>query len=160
MGERTWLNGAMHAGFYLLLAASAARVVVRHEITDRYQLALAGAFLLAVLYGCGVALWDRLGSALHVWLGLVLTVYVGLVFLAPSFAWCAVPLYFLCLRLLPAKWSICIRPSINRAEKRCRCIVNRTAPAGWSWPRCRSTWLSRLPINGISPIRMFGNLNP
>lgn len=106
MGERTWLNGAMHAGFYLLLAASAARVVVRHEITDRYQLALAGAFLLAVLYGCGVALWDRLGSALHVWLGLVLTVYVGLVFLAPSFAWCAVPLYFLCLRLLPAKATV------------------------------------------------------
>ncbi|GAA2272110.1 sensor histidine kinase [Glycomyces scopariae] len=103
MGERSWLNGAMHAGFFLLLAASAARVAARHELTDRLTVAaLAVAAILAVLYGAGVVLWRRLGRALPVWLGLVLGVTVALVLLAPSFAWCAVPLYFLCLRLLPA----------------------------------------------------------
>ncbi|WP_335987853.1 sensor histidine kinase [Glycomyces sp. MUSA5-2] len=102
MGERSWLNGAMHAGFFLLLAASAARVVARHELTDRLTVAaLAVAALLALLYGAGVVLWRRLGPALPVWLGLVIGVAVALVLLAPSFAWCAVPLYFLCLRLLP-----------------------------------------------------------
>ncbi|WP_240037453.1 sensor histidine kinase [Glycomyces paridis] len=107
MGERSWLNGAMHAGFFLLLAASAARVVARHELTDRHTVAaLTVAAILAALYGAGVALWHRLGGARPVWLGLVLGVYVALVLLAPSFAWCAIPLYFLCLRLLPAAATV------------------------------------------------------
>ncbi|MEU6861144.1 sensor histidine kinase [Glycomyces sp. NPDC046736] len=107
MGERSWLNGAMHAGFFLLLAASAARVAARHELTDRLTVAaLTVAAILAALYAAGLALWRTLGTARPIWLGLVLGVYVALVLLAPSFAWCAVPLYFLCLRLLPAKATV------------------------------------------------------
>ncbi|WP_066942400.1 sensor histidine kinase [Microtetraspora fusca] len=103
MRERGWLNRAMHAGFYLLLAASALRLVSRHDMGPRTVASLAVAGLLALAYALGVALWSRLGRRRLVWLGGVAAVWLALVVLAPSFSWCAVPLLFLCLRSLNAR---------------------------------------------------------
>lgn len=100
MDERVWLNRAMHAGFFLLLAASASRLVARHALDAQTVFSLSVCGVLAVVYAVGVALWDSLGRALRWWLGAVLGCWLVLVVLAPSFAWCAVPLLFLCLRLL------------------------------------------------------------
>ncbi|WP_214413997.1 sensor histidine kinase [Sphaerisporangium fuscum] len=103
MRERIWLNGAMHAGFYLLLAASGLRLVSRHELGPRTVASLAVGGLLALTYTAGVAFWTRLGRRRVVWLGGVAAVWLALVVLAPSFSWCAVPLLFLCLRSLNAR---------------------------------------------------------
>ncbi|SEN77308.1 sensor histidine kinase [Nonomuraea pusilla] len=103
MRERVWLNWAMHAGFYLLLLASALRLVSRHDLVPRTVAALAVAGLLALAYAAGIALWSRLGLRRLVWLGGVSAVWLALVVLAPSFSWCAVPLLFVCLRLLNAR---------------------------------------------------------
>ncbi|TYB58390.1 sensor histidine kinase [Nonomuraea sp. PA05] len=103
MRERVWLNWAMHAGFYLLLAASAWRLVSRHGMVAQTVTALAVCAALALAYLAGMVLWSRLGRGRLVWLGCVAAVWLGLVVLAPSFSWCAVPLLFLCLRLLNAR---------------------------------------------------------
>ncbi|MEV1001471.1 sensor histidine kinase [Nonomuraea sp. NPDC050202] len=103
MRERVWLNWAMHAGFYLLLAASAWRLVSRHGMVAQTVTSLAVCAVLALAYLAGMVLWSRLGRGRLVWLGCVAAVWLGLVVLAPSFSWCAVPLLFLCLRLLDAR---------------------------------------------------------
>ncbi|WP_157254745.1 sensor histidine kinase [Nonomuraea typhae] len=105
--ERVWLNRAMHLGFFLLLAASAARLVVRHEMDLRTVVALADTALLALVYGGGVLVWDRLGRRGRLaWLAVVLGCWLVLVELAPSFAWCAIPLLYVCLRLLSLRMTL------------------------------------------------------
>ncbi|HZE41013.1 MAG TPA: sensor histidine kinase [Stackebrandtia sp.] len=106
MNERAWLNGAMHAGFLLLLTASASRLIARHGLTHVTIGSLAVCAVLAAIYGVGVAAWKPLGRARSVWLGIVLVLWLVLVLVSPSFSWCAVPLYFLCLRLLPMRVTI------------------------------------------------------
>ncbi|MEU0569772.1 sensor histidine kinase [Nonomuraea sp. NPDC005983] len=104
MRERIWLNWAMHVGFYLLIVASALRLVSRHGVNPRTVAALAVCGLLALAYAAGIAFWNHLGRRRGlVWLGAVAAVWLALVVLAPSFSWCAVPLLFLCLRLLNAR---------------------------------------------------------
>ncbi|MEV4374657.1 histidine kinase [Nonomuraea sp. NPDC049637] len=104
MRERTWLNWAMHVGFYLLLAASALRLVSRHGMSAQTVTSLAVCGLLALAYAAGIVWWNRLGrQGRLVWLGGVAAGWLALVVLAPSFSWCAVPLLFLCLRLLNAR---------------------------------------------------------
>lgn len=71
----------MHAGFYVLLTASAARYVAYHG-ADLLVLGLALA--LGVVYPAGVR-WTKA-------LPVVLAVWLVLVWLAPSFGWCAIPL--------------------------------------------------------------------
>ncbi|GAA2886439.1 sensor histidine kinase [Streptosporangium fragile] len=106
MRELVWLNRAMHLGFYVLLAASATRLVSRHGMDSRTVAALAVCGLLALVYAAGVVFWDGLGHRRPVWLGCVVAVWLFLVALAPSFSWCAVPLLFLCLRLLPPRGAV------------------------------------------------------
>ncbi|MFD0890320.1 histidine kinase, partial [Streptosporangium algeriense] len=103
MRERIWLNWAMHAGFYLLLTASALRLVSRHGMGAQTVASLVVGGLLALTYAAGVVLWNRLGRGRVVWLAGVAAVWLVLVVLAPSFSWCAVPLLFLCLRSLNAR---------------------------------------------------------
>ncbi|MEV8634473.1 sensor histidine kinase [Streptosporangium sp. NPDC051023] len=100
MRENVWLNRAMHLGFYLLLAASASRLLSQHGLNSRIVALLGLSGLLAVVYAVGTVFWDELGRGRVVWLGTVVAVWLVLVALAPSFSWCAVPLLFLCLRLL------------------------------------------------------------
>ncbi|MFC4336098.1 sensor histidine kinase [Salininema proteolyticum] len=101
------VDTAMTAGFYVLLAASAARLGFRHELDDRLtvvSLALAG--VLAVVYGIGIAFRTRLGGAAVSWLLAVLALYIVLALFAPAFAWCAIPLYFLCIQTFPRGLTI------------------------------------------------------
>ncbi|MFC4911508.1 sensor histidine kinase [Actinomadura gamaensis] len=98
---------AMHVAFFLLLAASASRFAARHGLAESAwpKLALCGA--LALLYVAGTVLWDRLGHrGLLAWLVVVMVVWLSLVLIAPSFAWCAPPLYFAALRLLTRRTAV------------------------------------------------------
>ncbi len=95
-----WLNAAMHAGFFLLLAASVARFVAAHGFSGATPLILALTSVLALVYVVGVLSWPVLGDGRPVWLGAVIVIWLALVVAAPSFAWCAVPLFFVCPQVL------------------------------------------------------------
>lgn len=99
-----WLHRAMHAGFYVLLTASAARYVAYHG-ADLVVLGLALA--LAVFYPASVR-WTRA-------LPVVLAVWLVLVWLAPSFGWCAIPLFFQCLRQLRPRVALPIAAVLTAA---------------------------------------------
>ncbi|MFF2779022.1 sensor histidine kinase [Streptomyces sp. NPDC058052] len=96
----------MHVAFFLLLGASLARFLLRHEWEDRspWIIALSGA--LAALYLLGPVLGTRATPRRIAWLCTVVAVWVVLVVLAPSFAWCAVPLFYTGLRTLPPKAAV------------------------------------------------------
>jgi signal transduction histidine kinase len=79
----------MHAGFYVLLTASAARYVAYHGAG---VVVLGLAVALGLVYPASVR-WPRV-------LPVGLAVWLVLVWLAPSFGWCAIPLFFQCLRQL------------------------------------------------------------
>ncbi|MEU3642725.1 sensor histidine kinase [Lentzea sp. NPDC034063] len=99
-----WLHRAMHAGFYVLLTASAARYVAYHG-ADLVVLGLALA--LALVYPASVR-WTRA-------LPVVLAVWLVLVWLAPSFGWCAIPLFFQCLRQLRPRVALPIAAVLTAA---------------------------------------------
>ncbi len=116
-----------HTAFFLLLGASVARFLLRHPGEPRTPWVIALSITLALLYVLGPALGGTpqppgtgtgTGTATAtatatrqppgrlIWLGLVVTTWVVLVVLAPSFAWCAVPLFFTALRTLPPRAAI------------------------------------------------------
>ncbi|MFJ9415567.1 sensor histidine kinase [Streptomyces sp. NPDC101227] len=98
----------MHTAFFLLLAASLARFLIRHPGEPRTPWIIALSIALALLYVLGPALGSRTDDERRptvrrlLWLGAVVAAWVVLVLLAPSFAWCAVPLFYTGLRTLPA----------------------------------------------------------
>ncbi|MGW5640965.1 histidine kinase, partial [Streptomyces sp. NPDC003832] len=104
------LAAVMHATFFVLLATAVIRYVQRHGGEPRAPWVLALAVVLAALYVAG-RFGDRTGAAdldpgrptrpRLLWLGTVVAVWVVLVALAPSFAWVAVPLFYVALRHLP-----------------------------------------------------------
>ncbi|MGW8764169.1 sensor histidine kinase [Streptomyces sp. NPDC055815] len=96
----------MHIAFFLLLGASLARFLLRHDWEPRspWIIALSGA--LASLYLLGPVLGTRATPRRTAWLGTVVAVWVVLVVLAPSFAWCAVPLFYTGLRTLPPRAAL------------------------------------------------------
>ncbi|MFC8795765.1 sensor histidine kinase [Streptomyces cinereoruber] len=162
--DARWLARIMHTAFFLLLGASLARFLLRHDWEARspWIVALTGA--LASLYLLGpvlgrvrkvppgrrrpartLAALSSVAMARHdsllrlaiartghlrpcpdgqttllseqapgtratprriAWLGTVVAVWVLLVVLAPSFAWCAVPLFYTGLRTLPARAAL------------------------------------------------------
>ncbi|MGW4271865.1 sensor histidine kinase [Streptomyces seoulensis] len=110
----------IHLAFFLLLGSALARYVQRHgdQPQEPAVLALAGA--LAVLYVVGrrtAAGTPRTAASTTaraagpgrpplpalLWLGAIVAVWAVLVALAPSFAWCAVPLFYTALRTLPTR---------------------------------------------------------
>ncbi|MFD7559689.1 MULTISPECIES: sensor histidine kinase [unclassified Streptomyces] len=98
-----------HTAFFLLLGASLARFLLRHPGDPRTPWIIALSITLALLYVLGPALGIRDAAPTPrrlVWLGLVVATWVVLVVLAPSFAWCAVPLFFTALRTLPPRAAI------------------------------------------------------
>lgn len=99
--DARWLARIMHLAFFLLLGAALTRFLMRHpwETRSPWIIALSGA--LAALYLLGPVLGTRATPRRTAWLATVVTVWVVLVILAPSFAWCAVPLFFTGLRTLP-----------------------------------------------------------
>ncbi|GGU20353.1 sensor histidine kinase [Streptomyces violascens] len=95
-----WLPVVMHAAFFLLLGASLARFLIRHPGEPRTPWIIALSAALAVLYVLGPALGSRPTPRRLAWLGGVVATWMVLVVLAPSFAWCAVPLFYTGLRTL------------------------------------------------------------
>ncbi|MGP8299797.1 sensor histidine kinase [Streptomyces inhibens] len=98
----------MHLAFFLLLGASLSRFLIRHPGEPRTPWIIALSLALALLYVLGPALGSRPHDERRptarrlLWLGAVVATWVVLVLLAPSFAWCAVPLFYTGLRTLPA----------------------------------------------------------
>ncbi|MGH1563752.1 sensor histidine kinase [Mumia sp. DW29H23] len=106
--ESRWLAAVVHAAFFLLLGGALVRFLLRHpgEASTPWVVVLSG--VLAALYVVGPVL-GRAGARsprLLAWLGLVVAVWMVLVVLAPSFAWCAVPLFFTGLRTLPTRAAV------------------------------------------------------
>lgn len=119
-----WLGPIMDAAFYVLLVASLSRFLIRHQ-GPLIPWVIALSLALAVLYALGSHRTATFGPhpftdrdmdshrtmvdpRAAVWLGLVVAVWVALVILAPSFAWCAVPLLFLALRILPLRVALAL----------------------------------------------------
>lgn len=96
----------MHTAFFLLLGASVARFLLRHPDEPRTPWIIALGITLALLYVLGPALGAAPTLRRLLWLGLVVAVWVVLVVLAPSFAWCAVPLFYTALRTLPPRAAV------------------------------------------------------
>lgn len=97
--DARWLARVMHAAFFALLGASLVRFLLRHPWLDLGPWVVALSVALAVLYVLPVP--RRLP-----WLCTVVAVWMVLVVLAPSFAWCAVPLFYTGLRTLPPRAAL------------------------------------------------------
>lgn len=97
--DARWLARVMHAAFFALLGASLARFLLRHPWAELGPWVVALSVALAALYVAPVP--RRLA-----WLCTVVAVWVVLVVLAPSFAWCAVPLFYTGLRTLPPRAAL------------------------------------------------------
>ncbi|CAM5597612.1 hypothetical protein SVIOM342S_03893 [Streptomyces violaceorubidus] len=112
--DTRWLGAVMHVAFFLLLGGALARFLLRHPGEPRTPWILALSLALAVLHLLGPVLSGPGPSGPAVpparrrlaWLGLVVVVWMVLVVLAPSFAWCAVPLFYTGLRTLPARAAL------------------------------------------------------
>ncbi|MEU1872517.1 sensor histidine kinase [Streptomyces sp. NPDC019793] len=112
--DTRWLGAVMHVAFFLLLGGALARFLLRHPGEPRTPWILALSLALAVLHLLGPVLSGPAPSAPAVpparrrlaWLGPVVVVWMVLVVLAPSFAWCAVPLFYTGLRTLPARAAL------------------------------------------------------
>ncbi|WP_336159315.1 sensor histidine kinase [Amycolatopsis sp. VC5-11] len=103
--DARWLAATMHTAFFLLLVASIVRFLDHHhgEPAAPWVIALTGC--LAAVYAVGLVLRVTGPEQVTVpylgWLTVVTVLWVVLVLLAPSFAWCAVPLFVTGLRTLP-----------------------------------------------------------
>ncbi|MFI6871537.1 sensor histidine kinase [Nocardia sp. NPDC050406] len=95
-----WIGLVMYAAFLLLVGASVARFLIRHPDSDRLPVVLALSVLLAGVYAVGARRGRR------TWLAVVVALWIVLVVLAPSFAWCAVPLLYTGLRILPVRTAL------------------------------------------------------
>ncbi|WP_330331754.1 sensor histidine kinase [Streptomyces sp. NBC_00536] len=112
------LTTVVHTAFFLLLGSSVARFLLRHPGEPRTPWIIALSITLALLYVLGPTTAKATARATAtatadgptprhlVWLALVVTTWVVLVVLAPSFAWCAVPLFYTALRTLPPRAAV------------------------------------------------------
>lgn len=94
MFDERRLRLVLDAAFFLLLGACLARYFMHHAGQPAAPLVIAGSAALALVYlvrPAGHGVW---------WLGGMTLVWAVLVLVAPSFAWCAVPLIFSGLRML------------------------------------------------------------
>lgn len=101
LSHATRLATALHAALVVLVLASAIRYLTGHGFGDRGPWVLIGAVVLLATYAAYRVLPSR------IWLALLILEWCTLVLLAPSFAWCAVPLSFVALRVLPFR-SACL----------------------------------------------------
>ncbi|WP_115788233.1 sensor histidine kinase [Arthrobacter silvisoli] len=93
------LNFAVHCGFAVLITASLVRFVFRHG-PDENTLVLVLAGLLCGVYVTAVR---SPGPARTVATWVLVGVWTMLVVLAPSFAWCAFAVFFVCRSGVPAR---------------------------------------------------------
>src|SRR5687768_3688463 len=91
----------LHAAFAVLLVASAVRYVAGHGLGDQAAVVLPVAALLLAMY----AVLPRVAWP-AAWFFALVGLWVVLVVLAPSFSWCAVPLAFVGLQVLPFRAAV------------------------------------------------------
>ncbi|MEV0316923.1 sensor histidine kinase [Streptomyces sp. NPDC050658] len=97
----------MHTAFFLLLGSSLTRFLMRHPGEPRTPWIIALSLSLALLYLLGPVVGARPSAPRRLlWLICVVAAWVVLVLLAPSFAWCAVPLFYTGLRTLPPRAAL------------------------------------------------------
>ncbi|WP_406201558.1 sensor histidine kinase [Kitasatospora sp. NBC_01560] len=101
----------LDSAFLLLLATALGRYLSHHPGSPRIPWVIGLGLALAVAQPAGSWLAHRRppapGQHRRLWpLALVVALWVVLVLLAPSFAWCAVPLVYTALRTLPARAAI------------------------------------------------------
>ncbi len=89
----------------VLLATSAMRYVDRHGLDAAGAAVLAGALVLGLAYATRGLLPSRAGWPTAWIIGMIL-LWGALTTVAPSFAWCAVPVAFAVLRVLPFGWAV------------------------------------------------------
>lgn len=95
------LESWLHAAFVALTIASAVRYVDGHGLGDRAPVVLPVAALLLASYAAFPRVpWPT------VWFAVLVALWLLLVALAPSFSWCAVPLAFVGLRVLPFRAAV------------------------------------------------------
>ncbi len=83
-----------------LIAVCAVRYVLRHEDSGIAPLVIAGAVALGAVAALQ-ALVPRRGAWPAAWTLVVVALWIALTLAAPSFAWCAVPLAFAVLQIVP-----------------------------------------------------------
>ncbi|MFE7277575.1 sensor histidine kinase [Streptomyces sp. NPDC057623] len=109
--DTRWLGVVMHAAFFLLLGGALARFLLRHPGEPRTPWIIALCVVLTVLHLLGPRAGDpgpRPTRRHTAWLALVVVLWMILVVLAPSFAWCAVPLFYTGLRTLPPRAALAL----------------------------------------------------
>ncbi|MEU0848049.1 sensor histidine kinase [Streptomyces flaveolus] len=107
--DTRWLGAVLHVAFFLLLGGALARFLLRHPGEPRTPWIIALALALAALHLLGPVLSGtgaRPTRRSLAWLGAVVAVWMVLVVLAPSFSWCAVPLFYTGLRTLPTRAAL------------------------------------------------------
>src|SRR2546430_2270645 len=94
----------VHAGFVFVIVLSMVRYAAWHGISAATLLPLGGGLALGAGYLVGpVAVPDRYRQT---WLLLVVAAWTGLTLAVPAYGWCAVPLFFLALRLLSRRLAV------------------------------------------------------
>ncbi|CAM5364915.1 sensor histidine kinase [Streptomyces chartreusis] len=109
--DTRWLGAVMDAAFFLLLGGALARFLLRHPGEPRTPWIIALSLVLAALHLLGPRAGDsglRPTRRHKAWLALTVVVWMVLVVLAPSFAWCAVPLFYTGLRTLPPRAALAL----------------------------------------------------
>jgi signal transduction histidine kinase len=89
----------------VLLVTCAVRYVDRHALDAAGVAVLAGAVVLGLAYATRGLLADRSWWP-TVWVTGMVVLWGALTAVAPSFAWCAVPVAFAVLRVLPFPWAV------------------------------------------------------
>ncbi|HEY0890446.1 MAG TPA: sensor histidine kinase [Nocardioides sp.] len=117
----TWLRVILT----VLLATCAARYVDRHGLGRPGAAVLLGALLVAVGYASRNLFATRSWWPVAWVSGLVL-LWGALTAVAPSFAWCAVPVAFAVLQVLPFRWAVAV-------------VVAMTLLVAGSWLRIAET---------------------
>ncbi|MFF2086023.1 sensor histidine kinase [Nocardia sp. NPDC058176] len=115
----------VHSAFYVLLSASLLRFLLRHGDSERILWVVGLALALAVLYA--VSELGRSGRVL--WFALLVAAWAVLVVLAPSFAWCAVPLVYTGLRILSVRVAVTLVVVLTALV-----VLTQLRLAGWADP--------------------------
>ncbi|WP_280297724.1 sensor histidine kinase [Nocardia neocaledoniensis] len=115
----------VHSAFYVLLAASLMRWLIRHSETRSTPVIVILSVTIAVLY----ALSELRQSGRLVWFASLVLTWSVLVVLAPSFAWCAVPLVYTGLRILSERVAVILVVVLTALV-----VTSQVRIAGWLDP--------------------------
>lgn len=105
LAPATLLAPWLHLVLVALVATSTWRYLERHGLADNAISIVLGAAALIVLYAVRPLARERTGW-LVAWTASTVLLWAALTIAAPSFAWCAVPVAFAVLSVLPEGWAV------------------------------------------------------